>query len=469
MMKKIVAVAAAGLMSFAATSGVAGPGDSMKDFFDDGMGSVNITGPSANQGQAAGYYTGGNLVYRAPQETTQIASIQLPSVRAGCGGIDIFSGGFSFISSEQLIAHMKAIASAAPGYAFSLALTQLSPILADKIDQMQTYAQKINEYNMNSCEQAQALVDGAGKLLKVQQHACEFIKTKEGGAATRLAAKWKCGSGGETGSTLASARPENKPYVPVNKNLAWEAIKNNPSLSGDSDLQQFLMTLTGTIVVRCPTSPDAGCNYSYFTAQVQDAGVITSLMDGGPVTAHSCASDMTTCLTPTQFGRTFTIRPEHAMKARVSAMLVSIVRTIRNRQALSVEQQRFLSMVSLPVGKMASVYAAHQGPFAEGAIAQYADVIAIDLVNAWLAEGVRAVQEGTRNMKGMDPLSMKEWLDSTAVVQGHLMVAATNVQVKANTITTIVSNTSQIEQILAAKVGSRMADAVAFSAGLSPK
>ncbi|MFQ5534339.1 MAG: conjugal transfer protein TraH [Sphingomonadales bacterium] len=57
----------------------------MQDFWN-GVGVSNSTGPSAFAGQSAGYYTGGNLFMRTPSRNTTLATINLPSHRAGCGG-----------------------------------------------------------------------------------------------------------------------------------------------------------------------------------------------------------------------------------------------------------------------------------------------------------------------------------------------------------------------------------------------
>ena len=64
----------------------------MNSFFQDAGGAANVTGPSAYQGQSAGYYSMGNVWTRFPQKSVQPLNLQMPSVRAGCGGIDIFTG-----------------------------------------------------------------------------------------------------------------------------------------------------------------------------------------------------------------------------------------------------------------------------------------------------------------------------------------------------------------------------------------
>ena len=62
-------------LRIAAASMVASPvaanvGDSMDRFMDDMGAAANVTGPSAFEGQSAGYYSLGNVWTRFPQKTT---------------------------------------------------------------------------------------------------------------------------------------------------------------------------------------------------------------------------------------------------------------------------------------------------------------------------------------------------------------------------------------------------------------
>lgn len=77
-------------------------GKSMNEFWK-GMGGIsNYNGAGAYEGQSAGYYTLGSMHARIPVQNTQITSIQLPSIKAGCGGINQFNGGFSFLNSTEI-------------------------------------------------------------------------------------------------------------------------------------------------------------------------------------------------------------------------------------------------------------------------------------------------------------------------------------------------------------------------------
>ena len=89
------------LMSLSCSLHAGGLGDAMNSFWDDSSFNSNITNPSAYQGQSATYYNAGSLFARTNIKNIQLAAITLPSVSAGCGGIDAFMGGFSHINSDQ--------------------------------------------------------------------------------------------------------------------------------------------------------------------------------------------------------------------------------------------------------------------------------------------------------------------------------------------------------------------------------
>ena len=96
----------------------------LNNFFNDLGFSNNTTAPNAYSGQEAGYYSGGSLFARDSVRDVQIAQVQLPSFRSGCGGIDLFTGGFSFIDSKQLVDLMNNIINNSMGYQqFSVIIT----------------------------------------------------------------------------------------------------------------------------------------------------------------------------------------------------------------------------------------------------------------------------------------------------------------------------------------------------------
>ena len=76
----------------------------LNNFFNDLGFSDNTTAPNAYSGQEAGYYSGGGLFARDSVRDVQIAQVQLPSFRSGCGGIDLLPGDFhlSILSNSSI-------------------------------------------------------------------------------------------------------------------------------------------------------------------------------------------------------------------------------------------------------------------------------------------------------------------------------------------------------------------------------
>ena len=457
-------VGAVVLAAFATPSYGTTVSDSMDSYWTGSLGSANITGPTAYNGQSAGYYTLGNLAVRTPQETSQIASIQMPSIRAGCGGIDVFSGGFSFINSEQLVATMKAVASNAVSYAFMLALKSLSPIIADQIESLQKLANDVNQMNMNSCQSAQALVGGLwGKSDTASMQVCSDLSTYRGFYSDRIAARHDCPN--RLTQNLANLPAADQKVVPTNKNIAWEAMQNHPLLANDTDLAQLMMTLTGTIIYRTPDNN--GSVVDVLPGEGADDGMITKLLDGGTIKVHRC--DTTDkCLNPVKFGATQILPANRALQARVKTMLASIVGKIQARRALSPDEQDFLNMVTLPVYKMASVYSAQQGASAAGTMEQYSDIIALDLLYTWINRSVSSVEDGARNMVGVDQDQLDQWRVSIANSRQELAAKQSQVQQKVGAIEQMIARTQSVESVLAARMGTRIGDTIAFAASQTP-
>ena len=158
-----------------------------QQMFND-LGAIgNVTAPGAFRGQTMNTYTGGSLMLRSPNKVYQLATIQFPYVRAGCGGIDAFGGSFSHVSSQEFKNILKNVTSALPGVAFQLALSSVSPLLGEKVQWIKSLETFINNARINSCETAQALVRGAANQAGFDANAsCRRIALTLGRPPTRM-------------------------------------------------------------------------------------------------------------------------------------------------------------------------------------------------------------------------------------------------------------------------------------------
>ncbi len=135
----------------------------LKRFFDGAGVSTNASTPGVFKDQSAGYYTGGSIVARNAIQNAQIATLQMPGFRGGCGGIDAWAGGFSHIRSEELVKMLRNVGSSAASYGFMLAVQTVSPQVYNILNELNALATKINSTNINSCEVAATGLGGLGQ------------------------------------------------------------------------------------------------------------------------------------------------------------------------------------------------------------------------------------------------------------------------------------------------------------------
>ena len=150
----------AGLLiaSMLSTSAHAGLDDEMRNMFN---GMVNVTPADAYIGQRRGVVSLGSIEARSRIVNPQLVSFTPPSIKAGCGGISLFGGSFSFINAQQLQELMRAIAQNAAGYAFGLALEAMCPTCAQEMKRLQKIIQELNGKLGDSCSLAKGLVDNS--------------------------------------------------------------------------------------------------------------------------------------------------------------------------------------------------------------------------------------------------------------------------------------------------------------------
>lgn len=191
---------------YSAGTAQAGLQDDMNSFFNNMSYASNSTSAKAWQGQAARYVTGGSFYARTGNKNIQLISISLPSINAGCGGIDVYLGSFSFINSDQIMAFVKQTMANAAGYFFDLALETTVPELKAAKDFLQKMAADLNRFNMSSCQAAKAMVDSVASLWgESQQNVCQSVAGQNNVFSDWVSSRQGCTSGGKYESVTNKA------------------------------------------------------------------------------------------------------------------------------------------------------------------------------------------------------------------------------------------------------------------------
>ena len=351
----------------------------------------NYTQPGAFRGQAYNTYSGGSLMMRAPNKVYQLAAIEFPNAKAGCGGIDVFGGSFSHISATEFKNMLRNITAALPGIAFQLALEAVSPLLGGLTKWAKGLETWINNARINSCETAKAIVSTAADAAGYSSHeTCADLAIEMGLEADRDAARRRCAS--DRPSILATARKSGDAGVrnkaPFVGNLTWRALQSAGAYLDDKE-RELIMSMVGTVIFY---PEDAGrdpepiaptltsiSQLLYGQAAGKDNGVVQHLLQ-----CNNYAQCDAVTLNNDYKHTPFT--------ARVETLMRSIADKIASRTAIPNDSAEvgFVNQTSEPVYRMLSIGSTIPGSgLADNLIAQYRDVIAADYAYVFLERNLR--------------------------------------------------------------------------------
>lgn len=130
------------------------PGTIQAGWVDDWLTQNTSNPPDYFAGQKRGYYSGGSFSARWPNNATYPITIEPPRIKSGCGGIDIFLGGFSFLNFEYLVQKLQRILMSGGAVAFDLALKTLCEPCATSIKSFEAIADKLNSLQLDECTAA---------------------------------------------------------------------------------------------------------------------------------------------------------------------------------------------------------------------------------------------------------------------------------------------------------------------------
>jgi len=435
----------------------------LNSFFSSLGGSANTTGPVAYNGQQGGYYSGGHLWVRYPAQTTyQLGSLQMPSVKAGCGGIDIFTGGFSFINSDQIVAAMKAAANGALAFVFDLAINAISSQIGTSIEKVIQKVQQFTQHSLNACQAGQNVAAGlAGMAGARDSHFCKQIGNSQGIFSDWAASEQGCGTGGSQTSTLKGNSDTTIPAGPYN--YTWSML-NQKYPSFDRDFKQYLMSLVGTVIYQPGNSDAQGPTYQFLGQG--DPALITALLDGGnSATVYACDTG-DKCLNPTQ--TSLSVSTGNALKTRVFNLLMDIAGRIQNNQQLTTEEIGLLGATTIPLYKIMVVNAAASfGGMNSADISSLAEITAVDLLETIVGQFYKMVTDGQSSFQNADPLTLKQWQDQLRDVTKTLDAQVIHNSERLTRTEQILERTIRIEATLRNAMSPQMTAALQFEKSLS--
>ena len=383
------------LLFFMPTLSFAGIDQDMSDFYRGMGGNINVTPAGVYESQAGGYVSAGAVVARTPIRSYNLITITPPSISAGCGGIDAYLGGFSFINEAGFTSLLRNIGNNATGYIFNLALQTFAPQIKSITDKLQQTIQDVNAMSINSCETAEMLVDGlVGAVTQKSVMGCQPIALARNYVSDYKAAETYCQNAANLNAiySLGTMSPAEKEKQFTNKNLIWEGLSKNTYTGMDASLKELLMSLDGTYVSRM-------VNNTPVVDYLPPTSIkITDLLYGSTgAEVYSCGTDPA-CLTPTKKNISITGYSPTAMAAinDIRAKL-SAEKTIGAPvNALLPTTIDLLAVTDIPILKSMSVAVALGPSVSSQFAAMLADPVAFGMTSQYLAWGYSVAGEAAK-------------------------------------------------------------------------
>ena len=130
--------------------------DWVTDWIDNSM---TGSGPSYYEGATRGYFSAGNLSLRSRVSSERPLTISPPRLKmGGCGGIDMFMGGISYMDLDMLVEKFELMIQNGEVIAFQIAIKALSEKLGTTVEGIEAILNKINGIQLDSCSMAKSAV-----------------------------------------------------------------------------------------------------------------------------------------------------------------------------------------------------------------------------------------------------------------------------------------------------------------------
>ncbi|MBI4595237.1 MAG: conjugal transfer protein TraH [Candidatus Tectomicrobia bacterium] len=376
-----VTVISLGLLMLSPAFSGAGLQDEIDTMFQNFGFKAHGTEPGAYMAQSRGMIVGGSMNVRSSTSSINLFSVKPPEIKAGCGGLDMFFGGFSFVNAEEFQQMLQNIGQNAMGYAFELGLEAVCPTCNSVLKDLKNYASQLNKLRTDSCTAAKQLVAWAGESAAENTiNSCvESLIAKD---KSPDEARKQCLDGNQASSEVLAIRNQAKAEGRVSPvvepgNTTWKALSYT-DLSDDD--KKIAMNLTGTYVRKLKDSNSSIVEWYGPRLTLRD---VMYGKTGAEILIPDQSSDeeMTT--------ETMDIE---GFKPRVVEKINSIIPKLQaGAQTLSDEEKDFINAAHIPVRRLAEITQANQG-MQNAAFDLLTDLIVADMAISTIMKYIHYVE-----------------------------------------------------------------------------
>ncbi|OHC97496.1 MAG: conjugal transfer protein TraH [Sphingomonadales bacterium RIFCSPLOWO2_12_FULL_63_15] len=351
---------------------------------------VTYTAPGSFEDQTRGYVTAGGMSGRVDVHDDYLMSLTLPKVKAGCGGIDMFLGGMSFLDPDYLVQKLESILQAAPAVAFQYLLETLDEKMGNIISKMEAATNFLNSIQVNDCRLANRMVQiakGDDNMSGIIEEMTGYKSVKQGFAKSYQQSREKIQANQNNPTEDLKDALANCPAEVTDIFRTGSLLSHAATRVGAGDWAGVMRARVGDVYMRWDASDKVPIFSAIPACPHQDsqssqdflAGKVQSRALAIPPTATDCAAD----------------GGKGALEL-AQARMNSIATKIRTRAALSAEERQFVANVrTLPVYRLLE-WGVRQG-VSDSVIADTDELVALTLAYQMLNDLTRSIDFAVSN------------------------------------------------------------------------
>lgn len=447
MKKKLLALTTSLLLISAPLQSQANIGGEVNNWFAD-QDYANVTNPQVVETQAGRMYSLGGIQTRNQVKGGfNFFNIQPPRASAGCSGIDVYAGGFNFVNKDQFVASLKAIGQNAKSLAFMMAIKIASSQFEDELSKVQEWANKFNQFQMDSCAAANALIDYGVEQTGFTK-GCIALRMERKGESYHDA-EMECKGGGASDVMSDPKDPDKNEIIFTQGNLTWSVLMQDNYFASNLELAEIMMNLVGTVIVDASGTsandsqavayklpPALGSDYN----SERFKGLFDYFYLGNetnqPVTFYECTIKTSDPLECQKVQEVTQMPTNQGMKSKIDAVLVSIANKIKTGTNLSNEEKGVIASSSIPILRYISASTAsseflnNNASINANVADKFSAILAYDLVLSNLNGLVDRIRQNALNQK--DGLSQTKEVMEFADSLDHVLAGIRKLEAENN-------------------------------------
>lgn len=343
------------------------------------------------------------MVWRAPNRNFQPFYFTPPSLRAGCGGIDVFLGAFGLANRQQFVQFLRNIGQNASGLAFKVALQAMAPELESKIQDVATYINDWNKQFGNSCQAAKALMDaGPSQWIKETVQKAKLSMMASGAASDYSEASNTVDTDGDAAIANAPAEVNSagKTITAPELNVLWAAF-NSGNMGLDDSEKELMMALVGTTILRkVGSGSDSTLQPESYAERISLRELVGDPLDtSASIPTYSCNGDSDKCMSLTPSTRT-----EKPFARLVYEKAKNLYDAIITKQPPNQSDLKLLTMTtSIPIYKIIQVSAMPSRSYlGSDLLEQYSMAVALEIASRYVEDISRNVTKMLTTARDQD-------------------------------------------------------------------